>query len=333
MTDSNFFEFLKSKEIEKSKEFIQTKLKTEKDLIDIISNLILFSSLVFRNNNKQTHPIILVNAVKNIIGDNRKNPSKILLNFLIEYLNLFKLRIDDKKIIDETLKEGTRESEFVSDLHDACQEGNLKKIKKISARIYIVSERSRAVLDALVEVLLQNVEDSILFVYHLLRSFQFQKSKNPWIFICSLIQEMEFFSIPNPHKSSMITPADIRKSMMLFGEINLISSVERMWNGDYVRGESYRRELSHWCIEMSERIKINNDKKSISFSFKDKNNNFFIKLGESIVLDKNKSLEAKINGLVTLESLRAMKKLSKPDEIELLENCFTDIIEDENWKI
>ena len=43
MTVSKFFEFLKSKDIEKSKEFIQTELNTEKDLIGIISDLILFT--------------------------------------------------------------------------------------------------------------------------------------------------------------------------------------------------------------------------------------------------------------------------------------------------
>jgi len=37
--------------------------------------------------------------------------------------------------------------------------------------------------------------------------------------------------------------------------------------------------------------------------------------------------------LVILESLRAIKKTSKPDELELLENCFATIIENENWKI
>tara|TARA_B100001996_G_C18628907_1_gene580944 strand:- start:42 stop:1043 length:1002 start_codon:yes stop_codon:yes gene_type:complete len=333
MTDSIFFDSLKSKEIEKSKKFIQTKLNTEKDLINVISELILFSSLIFRTNNKKTHPLILINSVKNIIGDDRNNPSRILLDFSIEYLNLFNIRTDDEKLIDKTLKEGPRESEFISDLYDVCQEGDFKKIKKISARIFIISEKSRAVLDALVDVLLQNVEDSILFVYHLLRSFQFQKSNNPWVFICSLIQEMKFFPIPNPHRSSIVTPEDIRQSMMLAGEINLFSSVERLWNGDYVRRESYRRELSYWCFKISERKKINNEKNSARFSFKDKKNNFFIKLGESIVLDKSKSLKAKTDGLVILESLRAIKKTSKPDELELLENCFATIIENENWKI
>ena len=333
MMGSEFFEYLKSKKIEKSKELIQAKLNNEKDLIYIISDLILFSSLVSRDKNKNTHPIIVINALKNIIGDDRENPSKILLNFFVEYLTLFKLRTGDEKIIDETLKEGARASEFVSDLHDACQEGDIRKIKTISARIYIVSEKSRAVLDALIEVVLQNVEDSILFVHHLLRSFQFQKSKNSWSFICSLIQEMEFFSIPNPHKASMITPSDIRKVIIQSGDINSFSSVERLWNGDYVRRESYRRELSHWCCYISENLEIKNKKNSTGFSFENKNNNFFIKLSESIILNKNKSLKLKIDDLIILESLRSMKKMSKPDDIELLENRFACILENENWKI
>ena len=333
MPDSEFFQYLKSKNLEKSKEIILTKLDNEEDLVIIISDLILFSSLVFRKNNKHLHPLILINAIKNIIGDDRKNPSGILLSFFIEYLNLFTLRTDDRKIVDDILKEGYRESEFVSDLYDACQEGDVIKIKKISARIYIVSEKSRAVLDALIEVILQNVQDSILFAYHLLRSFQFQKSQNTWTFICSLIQELQFFPIPEAHKPSAITPADIKKRIIQFGDVKLFSAVERLWKGDYVRKGSYRRELSYWCHCISDNEKMLNQKSQTSFSFKDKNYNFFIKLGESIILDKKKSLEEKINNLIILESLRSIKKMSKLDELELLENRFAIIVENENWKI
>ena len=46
------------------------------------------------------HPIILVNAVKNIIGDDREDPSELLLNFVDKYLNTFSPRENDKKILD-----------------------------------------------------------------------------------------------------------------------------------------------------------------------------------------------------------------------------------------
>ena len=100
-----------------------------------------------------------------------------------------------------------------------------------------------------------------------------------------------------------------------------------------MRKGSYRRELSYWCQCISDNEKMLNQKSQTSFSFKDKNYNFFIKLGESIILDKKKSLEEKINNLIILESLRSIKKMSKLDELELLENRFAIIVENENWKI
>jgi len=333
MGDSKFFELLDSKNVIKSRKFINNNINSEKSLIEVLNTLILFSVSVLRKNNDQIHPIILINGVKNIIGDNRKSPSKVLLNFSIDYLKSFELRTDDDKTIDLVLKEGPRESEFISDLHDACQEGDLKKIKNISARIFVVSERSRAVLDALVEVILQNVESSILFAYHLLRSFQFQYSKNVWTFICSIIQEMEFISLPKPHGSSGLSPFDIKRKMILSGDINLFSSAERLWSGDYVRIRSYQRELSHWIFLVSRRDQKKYHKNLPKFSFKDKKNNFFIDIAESIILDNSKSTQTKAMHLVNLESIRAMKKTSNPDQLKLLENYFSGIIENENWGI
>ena len=42
-----------------------------------------------------THPIIVLNALKNIIGDNRKQPSRILLDSMKKLIDKYPKRTDD----------------------------------------------------------------------------------------------------------------------------------------------------------------------------------------------------------------------------------------------
>ena len=71
------------------------------------------------------HPIILLNSIKNIIGDDKENPSKALLNYAEKTVNQYNLRDDDKIILEEVAKDGIGSSIFISDLEDACQTGCL----------------------------------------------------------------------------------------------------------------------------------------------------------------------------------------------------------------
>ena len=88
------------------------------------------------------HPIIYLNSIKNIIGDDKKTPSKILLDSLDKVSNSIPKREDDQKIL-EILNEILRdlknyeleyriselESKFSQDLsEDTFNE--LKELKK-----------------------------------------------------------------------------------------------------------------------------------------------------------------------------------------------------------
>ena len=74
------------------------------------------------------HPIIYLNSIKNIIGDDKKTPSKILLDSLDKVSNSIPKREDDQKILNKVSKEGIGFTVFISDLEDACQAGNYKKM-------------------------------------------------------------------------------------------------------------------------------------------------------------------------------------------------------------
>ena len=76
------------------------------------------------------HPIIVLNSIKNIIGDNRKNPSKLLLDFAEKKANQYPLRDDDKEILQEVAKEGVGNSVFISDLEAHVKQETQKSLNK-----------------------------------------------------------------------------------------------------------------------------------------------------------------------------------------------------------
>ena len=78
MTEFLFQSLLLEKNNQDCKNYIQKNLKYE-NLISILRDLIFLSVSVKFKNKSKIHPIIIINIIKNIISDNRKKPSKILL--------------------------------------------------------------------------------------------------------------------------------------------------------------------------------------------------------------------------------------------------------------
>ena len=57
-----------------------------------------------------------LNALKNIIGDNRKNPSQKLLDEMAKVVESYPERIDDQAVLDRVAKNGLGQTVFISDL-------------------------------------------------------------------------------------------------------------------------------------------------------------------------------------------------------------------------
>ena len=60
------------------------------------------------------HPIIVLNSIKNILGDDKDEPSKILMNSLGVTSNQYPKRNDDQILLDQTVKEGIGLTVFIS---------------------------------------------------------------------------------------------------------------------------------------------------------------------------------------------------------------------------
>ena len=256
------------------------------------------------NGLSQEHPIITLNALKNIIGDDRKGYSKKLLEFMEVKSNEFPKRDDDQLILDKTAKEGLGLTVFVSELEDACQTGIPEKIEKEAAKLQWVSDNGLGGFEALIEVALQDFERLGAFSFHLFRSNIFNRDiLKTWSYTRCLLKEICKKPLPEPHKNEKVS------CNILYGSTQLqtinFTSAHRFWNGEYVRLEGYKREISFWIKNQYNQNEILIDcniKKEIKRYFEN-GGSFFIEIAEDLI-DK----ESKI---IYLESLRYLTKQSK----------------------
>lgn len=301
MIEKSFRELFFNRDIKSCSRFIDNQ-STTSDLIKIINDLIYISASLDVVSDISIHPISITNSIKNFISDNRSKPSKLLLNYALNYLSHFNIR-DDEDFLNDVSRSGLGEIIFAGDLEDLCQKGNWDEAKILTAKLFLASDQSRAVMDTLVELALQDPKKNIIFSFHLLRAYQFQELKEDnWTFILCLFNYLSGQQLPKPHKNKNIDIVKFKDQMLFHLDPSFLASLLRIWEGDYVRIRGYRRELSHW-INLS--MNIN---KQILFTESDnlsiKNFNF-IELAEKIVLGNSENIES---DLVILESLRYLYK-------------------------
>ena len=258
------------------------------------------------------HPIITLNALKNIIGDNRNNPSQKLLDEMAKVVESYPERSDDQAILDRVAKNGLGQTVFISDLEDACQNGNPLEMEYEAAHLQWISENGLGVLEALIEVALQDFDRLGTFSYHLQRANAFnQEIKNTWTYTRCLLKEIVKLPLPEPHAKVEI---DYKlKVSSKKNQVTALASAGRLWEGDYIRIKGIRRELSYWLssasVEMGTGEKIMNGLED----YVKKGGNFFIEMAEGLISNLNH--EAKI---IQLEALRYFVKNSIKSDLPVI---------------
>jgi hypothetical protein len=315
MTDSSFRSALLSKDRQTCQDFLTKKI-TDNVLIQLLNDFLFCSVSIQIKSVKNIHPVCVMNCIKNIIGDDRENPSKPLLEFSLDYLCSFEFRDDDQTQLDEVVRDGIGLTAFLGDLEDACQQGEWEDLQKLTAKTFMASDRSRGTMDAFAELALQDCERSAIFIFHLFRAYQFQEVKEDnWAFTKCILEWMRVKSLPEPHDQTDSSPSEIHDLMIEFGDLSLLGSVSRLWEGDYVRIRGYQREISHWCSQAF--FTTLNIKPSLNhWLLKDKKRKF-IHEAETIVKSQ-KSQSEKANALVILEAVRSLLKTASPTQFGIL---------------
>ena len=315
--ENSFRSRLLSKDKQGCLEYLKTNL-VEENLVSTLHDLLFFSVLV-DSNHSSIHPVCIVNAIKNFISDDRLNPSIKLLSFVLEYLFQFDIRESDHSILDQSLKKGLVKTAFIGELEDACQNSQWGKAESLLAEIFLASDQSRGAFDAIAELALQDCPQNALFVYHILRAYQFQERKEDnWTFTCSLFNYIKKKKLPQPHSPEKINLEILWDEIIHNGDVVLFSAMYRIFKDSYTRSSGYNREISYWLSKNN----FSKQKKSINGTeLVVQKPISFILLAEKIIsIEKPES--QKILDILTLEALRSMMKKGDANTFKTLISRF-----------
>ena len=275
-----------------------------------LATLLLQSATTVYNDDPIVHPVVCMNAVKNILGDVRDSPSEILLTYAGNYIAGLKQREKDRKVLEDMSKESIGLTIFISDLEDACQQGDAAQVQEEAARFYLVADGSPAILENLAELALQNVEGYGGFIYHCLRAFAFKPEKeHVWSFVQCILQTIKKQPLPEPHEGADNGFDDLQPVFLNCEQpIDWITvaAVWRLWESEYTRIPGFKREISYWISNQNTTQNGNPDGSNPDnmVKFRKEGGNYFVKLAENIIQSNNQVVER----LAALEALRFFVK-------------------------
>ena len=318
MNGPTLFKLIRSGDLEQSDSVIAKASEGGDVLVQYLNYMLLYAASVKWDKNIDSHPIIIINSVKNILSDNIEKPSITLLTFCFNILSKLPLRDNDEYYIKKVEKEGVGLAVFIGEFEDSIQSGDWGKAKILAAKIFLASDKSRAIIDSLAELGFQNINSNGLFIFHLLRAFNFmQKKSQIWTYTCCLMNIIKLKKLPNPHKRTDCMPESLINNIPYNYNIKtwvVLAAVLRVWENDYVRQDGYRREISHWLYS----LKTNIDKSEVNdisnYSGLNIFKNNFIKIAEEII-SKNKMPD----NIIALDGLRYLSKIKNKNIINVLD--------------
>ena len=313
MNEVSLFDLLREGKIDSCHQFVDQASSGGEDLVKYLNTLLYYSVSIKWVNSIENHPLIIVNSIKNIIADNRAKPSKNLLFYCLQILTEKPIRDNDDEYINDIIKDGVGSTVFVGSLEDAIQSGDWEKAKILAAKIFLASDHSRAVIDSIADLGLQDIDNNGLFIFHLLRAFHFKQEKpHAWTYACCLIDMLQSKPLPEPHIRQGLEPNKLFDLVLSYCDAELLvtyASILRIWGGDYVRQDSYNREISHWLYsKQSSKKKIIDKEESEIVLEQSINHKNFIQIAENII-SKGNPISQSSKNIVILEALRHIAKI------------------------
>ena len=303
-------------------------------LEESLATLLLQSASTIYNDTPIVHPVVCMNAIKNILGDVRDSPSEILLTYAGNYIAGLKPREKDQKVLEDMPEDGIGLSIFISDLEDACQQGDAVQVQEEAARVYLAADGSPAILEILAELALQNVEGNGGFIFHCLRAFAFKPEKERvWSFVQCILQTMKNQPLPEPNEGTNNGANDL-VPIFLKCEKPIdwitVAAVWRLWESEYMRLPGFKREISHWISNQNITQNGNPDGSNPDsmVKFRKEGGNYFVKLAEDITQSKGNIVER----LIALEALRFFVKKMPIDCLPIVSNKINFLMDNnESW--
>ena len=306
--------------------------KTNGGIVEFLQSLLLKAARVYHYGHPENHPVVVINALKNILGDVRDNPSRILMDFGNNYINEKSMRKYDETILKKIKIKGVTSSVFIMDLEDAIFRSNAKQAEKEAAKLYILSDSPQAILESLVNISLLDFERYGIFSYHLLRAFAFGQAtkKDSWIYIQCLLKQIKSVNFTSLRQDITIdfenyfNNALKSRSRILTNQFN---SAYRLYHSNYVRTGHFQSSVCNWIA--SKELKITSQKTRFSppeelISFRNFGGNYFAKITESLI-NSTENVFTKGKKIVFIDSLRMICKDVPEKTLRLIEQRLKNI--------
>ena len=267
------------------------------------------------------HPIIVLNSIKNILGDDKDEPSKILLNSLGVTSNQYPKRNDDQILLDQTVKEGIGLTVFISDLIESSEIHDYNKMEQEAARLHLVSENGLSGFEILIELALKDFNRLGELAYHLHRAMNFNKGKSEvWNYTRCLIKEIVKEKL-SKKRENIETKFDLDKNIYN-NQISTLTSAHRLWNLNSIRKSGFVQGISYWLSKQEvDSINVNNqDKVNLGLSkYVKSGGRYFIEIAEELIDSPKKIIE--------LESLRYLSNNANPKHLSYISNRIMNLLQ------
>ena len=305
MAENPLISHLRKGDFSRCSPFLEKALLGGENLVNFLNDLLYIAASIESKDNEKIHPLVTMNCIKNIIGDNRTNPSEPLLSYGLHLSKERKIINYNDAIQKKEIEDDSISSVFVGELEDALQACDWNSVDELMPSIYFVSDRSRSIIDTIADLGLQNIDSNIVMIFHLLRAFNFkQKKSHVWTYACLLVNKIKSNSLPKPNSRKDCAPKDFVVNIAGEKDVQKLvkyATASRIWDGDYVRLRSYQREISFWLHENFS-IATENNMKDTQI----KNRQIdFISVAEKIILNGKSynMISEKINALDALRYL------------------------------
>ena len=104
MNEVSLFDLLREGKIDSCHQFVDQASSGGENLVKYLNTLLYYSVSIKWVNSIENHPLIIVNSIKNIIADNRANPSKKLLFYCLQILTEKPIRDNDDEYINDIMR-------------------------------------------------------------------------------------------------------------------------------------------------------------------------------------------------------------------------------------
>ena len=139
MAENSLISHLRKGDFSSCLPFLEKALSGGESLVSFLNDLLYIAASTECDDNEKVHPLVTMNCIKNIIGDNRTNPSEPLLSYGLHLSKERKIINYNDAIQKKEIEDDSISSVFVGELEDALQACDWNSVDELMPSIYSVS--------------------------------------------------------------------------------------------------------------------------------------------------------------------------------------------------